>query len=271
VTDESDPPRLRSLAAQLPRTLANALESVPDEEVTAEQLDTLAARVRTAIASSERPAGRAVVRRKRAALGSSFALVMTFALGAGAGVVVSAGWFLAQRRHDAELTRPAAGTAGTRPPVVRRDGPRASSRPAAVVDLPAVTPPAPAPPSMVAPPREPARPRGSSSAAPDSLALASSSDAGLDELGLLARAQAALGTDPGHALALSGDHERIFTRGALAQEREVIVIDALLRLGRTAEASARAARFHQQFPGSVHGRRVDVLLGREGASGVDHN
>jgi hypothetical protein len=56
----------------------------------------------------------------------------------------------------------------------------------------------------------------------------------------------------------------------LVQERELVVIDALLRLGRRAEAIARAARFHQQFPTSVHGRRIDVLLGNGDSSVGDH-
>jgi hypothetical protein len=92
-----------------------------------------------------------------------------------------------------------------------------------------------------------------------------------DELALLARAQAALASDPATALSLVNDHQARFTRGALAQEREVVAIDALLRLGRRSEALGRAVRFNQQFPGSVHARRIDVLLGRDESSSGDHN
>ncbi|MET0792442.1 MAG: hypothetical protein ABW061_13055, partial [Polyangiaceae bacterium] len=63
------------------------------------------------------------------------------------------------------------------------------------------------------------------------------------------------------ALVLAAEHAREFPAGVLTQEREVIAIDALLRLGRRSEAEARAASFHRQFPASAHGRRVDVLLG----------
>ncbi|HEY0468635.1 MAG TPA: hypothetical protein VGC79_30785 [Polyangiaceae bacterium] len=91
-----------------------------------------------------------------------------------------------------------------------------------------------------------------------------------EEFALLARAQAVLARNPGLALALASDHERNFPNGALVQERELVAIDALLRLGRRAEASGRAARFHQQFPSSVHGRRIDVLLGSGEASGGAH-
>jgi hypothetical protein len=81
-----------------------------------------------------------------------------------------------------------------------------------------------------------------------------------DELSVLRRAQESLAANPAQALALSGRHEREFTDGALAQEREVIAIDALLRLGRDAEAAARARRFEAAHPGSAHARRVQQLL-----------
>jgi hypothetical protein len=43
----------------------------------------------------------------------------------------------------------------------------------------------------------------------------------------------------------------------LAQEREVIAIEALRRLNRSAEADRRAAAFAKAFPGSVHQRAVE--------------
>jgi hypothetical protein len=46
----------------------------------------------------------------------------------------------------------------------------------------------------------------------------------------------------------------------MAQEREVIAIDALMRLGRADGAKARAGRFHAAWPDSAHGRRVDALV-----------
>jgi len=82
------------------------------------------------------------------------------------------------------------------------------------------------------------------------------------ELSLVARAQAALAADPARALSLTDEHLQRFGSGALAQEREVIAIGALVRLGRMTEARARAERFHALYPTSAHGRRVDVLLER---------
>jgi hypothetical protein len=81
------------------------------------------------------------------------------------------------------------------------------------------------------------------------------------ELALIREAQDALRTSPARALALTDEHRRRFGDGALAQEREVVAIDALVRLGRRAEARARAAELHRRWPRSAHGRRVDVLVG----------
>lgn len=82
------------------------------------------------------------------------------------------------------------------------------------------------------------------------------------EVKLLERAQDALRGRPAEALALSQEHARRFPRGMLGQEREVIAIEALAKLGRTDEARARADRFRARFPGSSHARRIDAILGR---------
>ena len=74
---------------------------------------------------------------------------------------------------------------------------------------------------------------------------------------MLARAQAALATQPQTALGLTREHQRRFPRGTLAEEREVIAIEALKRLGRTRAASARAAEFERRYHGSVHQPRLE--------------
>lgn len=81
------------------------------------------------------------------------------------------------------------------------------------------------------------------------------------EVRQLERAQDALRSNPAQALALADEHARQFPQGMLAQEREVIAIEALAKMGRTSEARARAARFKTRFPGSSHTRRIDALLG----------
>jgi len=82
------------------------------------------------------------------------------------------------------------------------------------------------------------------------------------EVALLDRAQSSLPASPADALARCDEHGRRFATGTLVQEREVLAIDALLRLGRRDEAEARAARFRQSFPRSGHLRRVEALLAR---------
>lgn len=65
---------------------------------------------------------------------------------------------------------------------------------------------------------------------------------------------------PERALALAADHARAYPNGALAQERDVITIEALVRLGRKDEARRKARAFHAAYPGSSHGERIDRLV-----------
>lgn len=81
-----------------------------------------------------------------------------------------------------------------------------------------------------------------------------------DEMSLLDEAQRAMATDPQKALGLCEKDAKANPKGAMAQEREVLAIDALMRLGRQSEAKERAAKFHAQWPDSAHGRRVDALV-----------
>jgi TolA-binding protein len=82
------------------------------------------------------------------------------------------------------------------------------------------------------------------------------------EVKLVQRAQDALrASRPAEALALCNDHAKRFPNGMVAQECEVIAVEALVKTGRTEEARKRAARFKARFPGSASIRRLDVLLG----------
>jgi hypothetical protein len=74
---------------------------------------------------------------------------------------------------------------------------------------------------------------------------------------LLEQARAALNSSPAQALRLAQQHAQQFPHGLLTQEREVIAISALRRLGRTTEAEARAARFDARYPHSLHQQAVD--------------
>jgi hypothetical protein len=86
------------------------------------------------------------------------------------------------------------------------------------------------------------------------------SGAALDELQLLSRARRTLATDPALALTLIDQHERRFASGAMDQEREVIAVEALVRLGRLADARSRAQRFAREHAGSVYLGRMQAIL-----------
>jgi hypothetical protein len=74
---------------------------------------------------------------------------------------------------------------------------------------------------------------------------------------LLERARRALSSDPNRALALTREHARSYPKGVLAEEREVIAIEALKRLGRGGEADTRRGTFEEQYPESAHRRNLD--------------
>lgn len=77
------------------------------------------------------------------------------------------------------------------------------------------------------------------------------------EAELLYAARASVETNPRQALKLVDEHRRRFPSGVLTQEREVIAIDALKRLGRSEEATERAERFKERYPDSAHRSKID--------------
>ncbi len=76
------------------------------------------------------------------------------------------------------------------------------------------------------------------------------------ELGLLSRAREQLQKNPRESLALCRKHEQLYPNGQLAQEREVLLIDALQRLRREEEAAQKRDEFGKAFPDSPHQSRV---------------
>jgi hypothetical protein len=81
------------------------------------------------------------------------------------------------------------------------------------------------------------------------------------ELSLIQQAEAAR-DHAAQALQLLAEHERLYPRGALAQEREVLAIELLLKIGKPDQARARAERFERSHPSSAHLPRVRALLAR---------
>ncbi|MGE0549331.1 MAG: hypothetical protein AB7O24_23155 [Kofleriaceae bacterium] len=83
----------------------------------------------------------------------------------------------------------------------------------------------------------------------------------IDEVTLLDTAQRALAMgDLRAALATAARHQQQFPAGSLNEEREAIAIEALIRLGRTAEALPRLDRFRSRFPRSGYRDQLDRLL-----------
>lgn len=81
------------------------------------------------------------------------------------------------------------------------------------------------------------------------------------ELDLVKEAGQALKSDPSRALQLTMEHARIYPSGALAEEREVIAIEALAHLRRLSAARSRAERFIVAYPRSAHLSRVQHAAG----------
>lgn len=82
-----------------------------------------------------------------------------------------------------------------------------------------------------------------------------------DEISLLKEARAELAANPARALALTERHRSQFPRGTFGQEREVIAITALVRLGQSAAARERADRFRKAHPRSAYLKQLDRVLG----------
>ncbi len=81
------------------------------------------------------------------------------------------------------------------------------------------------------------------------------------EIDLVERADAALRAgNPGGALAMTREHVARCPDGAFSQECERIAVEALIRLGRAAEASARADAFERRYPSSPYVRRIRNLV-----------
>jgi hypothetical protein len=122
----------------------------------------------------------------------------------------------------------------------------AAAPPAPVLAAPSAESPAPPP---VASTKK--HSTGQSASSANGIATAQS------EATVLEEARRTLTTNPAQSLALTQRHAAQFPHGLLSQEREVIAISALRRLGRTTEAEARAARFDALYPKSAHQHAVD--------------
>lgn len=84
------------------------------------------------------------------------------------------------------------------------------------------------------------------------------------EAEIIEQARVQLQNNPARALALTKTHRRLYPHGVLAQEREVIAIEALARLGKSRAAEKRAEAFRAAQPNSIHDLHLRSTLGDAG-------
>ena len=96
--------------------------------------------------------------------------------------------------------------------------------------------------------------------APVAVAKSAGASSIADEAKLLESARSFLDDSPSLALDLTEQHRRLHPVGQLSAERELVAIEALLKLGRRTQAEQRAAPLLGQPPGSLYARRLRQLL-----------
>jgi hypothetical protein len=143
------------------------------------------------------------------------------------------------------------------PPAVVAPAPPPNT-PAARVE-PALVPAAPE--IVAAPARIAPRPRPRPAPVAKTTPPTAAPSALLEEARLVEAARATVRSDPREALRLLARRRAEHPAGALAQEADVVAIEALARDGRAAEAKAAAAEFARRYPGSPHRRTIDAIVG----------
>jgi hypothetical protein len=117
-----------------------------------------------------------------------------------------------------------------------------------------------------APAAKPASARGASKRRAAAVSLAPSEPLAPEaELALLQRAQSALNRSASAALELAAEHARLYPNGLFAQEREMLCIEAELKLGKRRDALTRAHAFSERFGRSTYRARIDRLLASHSA------
>ena len=173
---------------------------------------------------------------------SSLVKLMPWLVGSGAMVLAGAVTLVAQRRAPAPGAVPSQPTMIAAPP-------------------PAAPDPAPAPrPESETPAQTKSPPPASATHGAPAEASSASEDALAGEAKLLNQAHDVMATDPRKALAIAGEHAKRYPHGQLAAERELILVQALVKLGRAREAEARGRALRKSTPNSIYGERLDTIL-----------
>lgn len=261
--EPEEPARLLTPESGASPRLRAALESARSDEPSAAALAALAARVGVATGVAVVAGGGAATSGGTGA-GGAAASGAGVATGVVAKVVVGgllvgligvAGWVFggAEAPVEREVEAPVVEAPAVEVPVVEVPLAEAPTVEAPAVAVPVVKVPVAAKPpeAAVAPAVRTSEPAAEAPPAVDLNA----------ELDLVREAQRALKGDPAASLAACETHVARFPEGSMAQEREVLAIQALVALGRTEEARSRGDAFAVRWPGSAHLRRIAVVLG----------
>lgn len=112
-------------------------------------------------------------------------------------------------------------------------------------------------------PEAPEAPKPSPTSKPSSTAESPRETTLRDEVVLLDRARAEIARGAtNEALATLAKHDATYPRGFLGSEAEVLRIEALVRAGRTPEATSRGEALLAREPNGPHAQRVRTLLGQ---------
>jgi outer membrane biosynthesis protein TonB len=228
---DKDPPPLADSSSEAPERLRSLLRSAKSDVPTAADLARLEAKLGPLLSGSGVPAAAS----GSSALGKASLAVL-------GGLVVAGGLYLTTRPSPRAPERAPAPSAAVREPATSASE--------------ATPPAAPAPDTASSPGVEAAKPAETAPATARS-ETGAARPSPVPEDQLLERARRALGSDPSRALSLTREHAKSYPNGVLAQEREVIAIEALKRLGRGSEADARRGTFEQRYPQSAHRRNLE--------------
>jgi len=230
MTEPDDPSRLFD-APDAPAGLQNVLRAAQADVGNEQQMARLAARLGPLLGATATGAGAGA-----AAASAKLGGAAKLGIAAAALIAVGSAALIVLSPPPAPTPKPARSAVASTAPVSL--APPAVAAPAATLSAPAELAPPPSSASAALTHDKPP------AAAPPS------------EAELLEQARAAIKSDPTRALQRANEHARRYPRGVLVQEREVLAIRALRRLGRDAEADRRADAFAKAFPGSAFQRKL---------------
>jgi outer membrane biosynthesis protein TonB len=227
---EKDPPPLADAGSEAPESLRALLRSARTDLPNAARLASLEAKLGPLLSGTAAPSTAPGM----GALGKASLAVL-------GGLLVTGGVYLA--------TRPAPEVPGPLPATEVREAAKPAAEPSPVA--------VPAAPPMPSNTEDAAKPSAEASPGVTRAEPGATRPSLVPEDQLLEKARRALASDPNRALALTREHARSYPKGVLAQEREVIAIEALKRLGRSSEADARRGTFEERYPQSAHRRNLE--------------